>query len=319
MDTQALEKFINSGGQERLDSAATQHVARELELIRSKTYDVLYSPSKARKFIPASPDRDPAADSIVYYQWDEYGAAKIVTNYAKDFPLVDVLRKEFRVPVKSLGAAYEYSLQDLRRAAKAGSRLDERKPRAARAAIERSVDDIAAFGRAEAGMNGFVDHPNVSVATLPNGGAWKSGSALVTAILEDLHGFVADAVAQVGDVEEFFPDTVLLPSEAYHYLAQLFMDTQNTKTVLRAFVDESPYIQNVDFWHKLDNVPGAVGGNRAICYRRHPDVLQLEEPQPFEQFEPEREGLSWKTHCHSRIAGTVITYPVAVLYADNVI
>lgn len=316
MNTEELKQFLQQGDEERYDSAAVQHVQRELELVKSRTYDVRYKPLKARQFIPASEDRDPAAEYITYYQWDEFGTAKIVTNYADDFPFVDALRNEFSTPVKSIGAAYQFTLQDLRRSAKAGTGLEQRRANAARMAIERKIDEMAAFGDSTSGITGFANHPNVPVVALPNGGAWKSGAALVTEILQDLHAFVAATVDAGGDV--FVPNVLILPTTAYHHLSQTFMSVDNTKSILRAFLEENPYIEQVDHWNKLDNVAGATGSNRMICYQRSPEVVTLEEPQPFEQFPPQQQGLTWRVYCHARFGGAVVRYPVAMRYADNV-
>lgn len=319
MNPEQIAAFINSrlgDDDERLDASETAIIARKLEHVKARTYDVKYQTFKARRFIPVAPDADPAAETILYLQWDQFGMAKLISNYADDLPLVDVLAREFRTPVKSLGAAYQFSIMDLRRARMAGVSLDTMRASAARRSIESAIDNIAALGRPEVGLTGFCNHPNVPVYALTNG-QWVSSNRTPTQMLADLHAFVDAVVAAGKDV--FIPNTLLLPSRAFARIAQTFMSADNTVTVLSAFLTQNPYITDVDSWHRLDNVTEAVGNTRSICYFRDPEVLTLEIPQEFEQFPPQAKGLAFVIPVHARIGGTVIRYPVAVGYADDLV
>lgn len=293
-------------GAERLDAAATATLARQLEHVKAKTYDVKYGAFKARQFIPVDPDQDPAADTIVYHQWDQFGAAKLLANPSDDLPLVDVSVQEFRSPVRSLGAAYGYSIMDLRRAAKTGSNLDAKKAAAARRAVEARIDYLAAYGDAASGIPGFLTNPNVTTDAATTG-TWSSATALQ--MLQDLHDMAADAVDAGGDV--FVPDTILLPSAEFAKAATTPMAADNTRTVLSTFIQENPWITNVDTWRRLDSVNGV---KLAVVYTRSPEVLTLNIPQEFEQLPPEAKGLGFEIPCHARMGGTTIHYPVAVRY-----
>src|SRR5690554_5233059 len=113
MDPQEIAAYIDAHMDRRLDSRETAMLARQLEYIKAQTYDVRYPAFKARTFIPVSTEVPPGAESITYRQWDQYGMAKVIANYADDLPLVDVVAREFTTKVKSLGEAYQYSIQDL--------------------------------------------------------------------------------------------------------------------------------------------------------------------------------------------------------------
>lgn len=320
MNPQQLADFLNARlapGEARFDAADTAILARKLEYVKAQTFDVKYQSFKARNLIPLATDVDPAADTIVYGQWDQYGMAKIISNYADDLPRVDVLAKEYRTPVKSLGAAYGFSIMDLRRARLANVQLDTKRAAAARRAIESRIDYIAAYGDSETGLPGFLTNTNVAETALPTGN-WIAGAVSPTLMLADLHALVDAAVNAGNDV--FYPDTLILPSREFARIAQTFMSTDNTTTVLRAFLNENPYIRNVDFWHRLNAVPIVGGGTRklAVVYTRSPEVCTLEIPQEFEQFPPEARGLAFEVPCHARIGGTVIRYPVAVRYGTGI-
>ena len=126
----------------RMDAKFTAVLERQLEFIKTRTYDIMYPEMKARQFIPVNNDVDTGAETITYRQWDMIGMAQIIANYGDDMPLIDELVEEFEQKVQGLGAAYEWSIQDLRRSAMAGASLDQRRARAARRSIEQQIENF---------------------------------------------------------------------------------------------------------------------------------------------------------------------------------
>jgi hypothetical protein len=102
----------------RLDDNQTAMLERELRQVSNKTVETQYSVLKSARFIPYSSEIDPGAESWVYRQYDEAGIAKVIANPADDLPLVDILAAEFPQPIITLGAAFSYSVLDLKRAAR---------------------------------------------------------------------------------------------------------------------------------------------------------------------------------------------------------
>lgn len=306
-----LQMLLQSMNQ-RWDDKFTAVLQKQLEYVKTKTYDIVYPEKKARRLIPVSNEIDPGAESMVYRQWDEFGAAVVIANYADDLPLVDVMVEEFTVKIQSLGQAYQWSIQDLRRSAMSGAMLDSRRARAARRAIENKIDDIAAAGLASGGLKGFVNHPNVTLVA-PITGSWASASALQ--ILADLDHLVTSIIET--NKETFMPDTLVLPYSLFKIISTKPMSVDNTTTVLQTFLKNSTHIRNVETWYKLDNADAAGTGPRIVCYKRDPEVLTLEIPQEFEQFPPQARNLSFVVPCHARIGGVVIYYPLAMAYMDG--
>ena len=91
----------------RMDDKFNAVLEKQLEYVKSKTYDIVYPELKGRLYCPVSNEVDPGAESITYRQWDEFGMAQIIANYADDLPLIDALVEEFTQRVKGLGAAYQ--------------------------------------------------------------------------------------------------------------------------------------------------------------------------------------------------------------------
>ena len=296
------------------DAKFTAVLEQQLEFIKTRTYDIVYPEMKARQLIPVNNDVDPGAETITYRQWDEIGMAQIIANYADDLPLIDALVEEFQQKIKGLGAAYEWSIQDLRRSAMAGANLDQRRARAARRSIEQQIENIAALGNAKAGLTGFAKHPNVSLV-VPITGTW--GTATGEEMIADLM-FLSSSIV-TSNKETFLPDTTVLDVSRYNLLATTRVSStgDTNTTALEGFLRSNPWVTNVGTWNKLALADAANTGPRIVCYKRDAEVLTLEIPQEFEQFPPQAKNLSFLVPVHARSGGVIVYYPLAMAYMDG--
>jgi len=310
MKRSKLVSLTNAGV--RFDANETAFLEKQLEFVESQTYDVLYSRLKSAMFIPIASDVPEWAETWVYRQWDWRGIAALITNYSDDLPMVDVLVKEFPQPVLEIGDAFQFSIKDLRVSAQLGRPLDAQRAIAARAAIERKVDEIAAIGVAVKGIEGFVNNSNVPITAAPNG-SWATATA--DQILEDMFAF-EDAVIQNSD-ENFPADTMLLPSTLYGRIATLRASTQSDMTVLQFFLANAQSVRTVERWNTL-NTAGPLSAPRVVCYKRDPMVVKLQLPIPFQQLEPEKRNLAYVVDCLARVGGVCWYYPIGATYGDGV-
>lgn len=305
----------------KLDADETVFFERELEQIKTKTYDVKYPELKIRKLVPVNSDVDPGADSITYYQYDSVGMAKIVESYAKDFPRVDVKKAKFNSPVESLGDSYGYSIQDIRKAKMAGIPLEQRRANAARKAVMQSEDQIGSFGDTATGLPGLFNNPNTPEYTIPADGAGGGGSSkkfvdkTPDQIIRDLNGFVNSPLDLTNGVESV--DTILFPISIFTYLRTTARSINSDTTIMEFFLKNNSFIKNVDHYYKLKGA-GATGTDKMFAYMRNPDTLSLEIPQDFEQFPPQEEGMEFVIYCHERFGGVIIYYPLATVFADGI-
>lgn len=300
----------------RADSNETAVFLRQLTAIITRTFDRKYADLKARRFIPVNGEVPPGAESFVWRSWDWSGMAKIISSFADDLPMVEVIAGEQAQAIKSLGDAYGFDIQSMRAAAMAGTPLDQKRANAVRKAMENAVEVIAAVGNAAAGLPGFTNNPNVPLLMAPGQitGGWLSATS--DQILDDLHTIANTMVTTT--LEAFKPDTLLLPVNRYSHIATKRMSQYDSTTILRAFLDSSPYIRNVDSWGFLDKADAAGTGPRAIAYGRSPDNVELFIPSEFEQLPPQWRNLAAVIPCHMRIGGVVWYYPLAGIYVDGI-
>ncbi len=298
----------------REDAKFTAVLEKQLEYVKTATYDIVYPELKARQLIPVSNEVDPGAETITYRQWDEFGMAQIISNFADDLPLVDALVEESASKIQSIGAAYQWTIQDLRRSAMADARLEQRRARAARRSIEFKIENIAALGDSTAGLLGFANNPNVSLIS-PITGDWTTatGAEMVADALE----FSTQIV--ITNKETFIPDTMVLDIASYNLFANTRISTTGDThtTALEAFLQSSTYVTSVMSWNKLAVADAGLVGPRAVCYKRDPEVLTLEIPQEFEQLPPQAKNLAFQVPVHARIGGVIVYYPIGMGYMDG--
>jgi len=309
-----------------LDANESIFFARELEFVKSRSYDKKYAQLKARLLIPVSSEAEPWADAIVYESFDQLGMARMIVGYSDDLPRADVQGQQFINPVKSLGCSYGYSVMEIRKSQAKGKNLEQRKANAAKRAILQTENDLAFLGDTKTGFKGLLNHSNVPFIVIPADNTatdteWvdANGIALKTApqILRDLHMMANAVVNQTKGVEQ--PDTLLLPRTRYLYIASTPFTNNDSagKTILQMFLEQSEFIKNVEWLNELETA-SATGGRRAMAYRRDPEAVSLEIPQDFEQFDPQPRNLEFVVPCHSRFGGVLFYYPLSAVYADDI-
>lgn len=293
-------------------SVAAGFVETELQYVKAQTYDVTRVALKWRDFIPEDTSAPEGAEAIAWDQYDWWGEAAIVENWADDFPRVDVVKERYRNGIWSLGAAYGYSIQDMRAISMTGSRLDLARALQARRAIEARLEKIAIAGETSKNKTGFSNDANVTLdgTTL----SWTMGSDPFV-VKRQLSAFVSQIPITTQQV--WIPDTLGVSPKAYEILNQLSFSAYNPRSVLSVFLEDNPYIKRVDQWYALAG-KGADGvKDRIVAYKRDPMVLTMENPVPYEEFPPEVRGAKFLTGVHCRTAGCIVRYPMAMRYADG--
>jgi len=299
----------------RLDAQESIFFERELEHVKSRTYDVQYPELRARSFIPVDHSVPASAESYVYQTYDSVGMAKVISNYASDLPRADVTGKEHSARVKTLGSSYGYNLYEIKAAQQTGKPLEQRRANAARRAIHEKEDELAAVGDARHNLQGLLNHPNIPQYTARDGGAgteWETKDP--DEILDEMHAFVQNVLTLTKSVEK--PDTLVLPPSVYGYIATKRLPDTAT-TILKQFQSTNPWVKTVDEWQRLESA-GVAGIRRAMVYKRSPDKLEFVIPAEFTMEPPHPTNLSFDVACHSRIGGVAVYYPLSLAFMDGI-
>jgi len=301
-----------------IDANESAFFKRELEVVKSKTFDVKYKPNMAFSLFPVSSEASPAAEVITWRQFSRVGMAKMVADYATDFPRVDIYGVEYSVKPKDIGSSYGYSIAEIRRAAMAGLPLETRRAEAARRAIEDKLNSIAFSGDSATNLKGFINYSGITEYTVASGGTggtktWSTKSA--DQILDDMNGIVHAVVSATNGIEQ--PDVMLLPLEQYNLISTKRLGTDSDTTVLEYFLKTNRYIKRVEWVTELADA-GDSTTDRMMVYVNDSNHLNLEVPLMFEQYDADKSGLSYSIPCLARTAGMIIFYPASVSYADGI-
>jgi hypothetical protein len=324
----AIPAAIMASEGTRFDSAedASVFFARELDFVKTQSYDVEYPELTALSLFPISSEVDPGAETVTYYTYDRNGVAKVIDNYSTDLPRADVNGKPSYAQVKSIGDSYGYSAQEMRASRLAGKSLDARKAESARLAIDTKNNQIAWRGDEESGLMGVLSTgQNIPLFTITANASGKTKWTEKSAdeILADVNGMAKQVAKVTKNVER--PDTLCVPAEVYMDIStRRIPDT--TATVLSFILEHAPYIKNVVSAAELDadsveTNPYALeenGQGVAFLFKNDKRKLSLEIPMPFYQYPAQVRNLETVIPCEARTAGVIVYYPLSALIAVGV-
>lgn len=303
-----------------LDDVGAAFFQRELELIKARSYDVLYADLPARNLFPVSNEGGLAITSITYRTYDKVGAAKLINNYAKDLPRVDIGGKETTIPVKEIGIAYAYTIKEIAASQLTGRGLEQRRANVAARAVEEEVNDIAFFGRADAGLPGFLTNPNIPVITVVNGAGGTPQWVTKTPdeILFDINDLFADVFENTLMKER--ADTLLLPPQQWVYISSTPRASNSDTTILAYIVANSPFLMSMDDVIPVNELAGAgtAGVDIMVAYTRSPEKLELEIPSELQFLAPQEVGLELEINGMASIGGVNIYYPLSIAIAEDI-
>ena len=324
----AIPAAIMASAATHFDSAedASVFFARELDHVKAESYDVEYPEFTAINLFPNSSEADAGAETVTYYTYDKTGLAKVIDNYSTDLPRADVNGKPSYARVKSLGASYGYSSQEMRASRMAGKSLDSRKAEAARYQIDNLANRIAWAGDSESGLMGVLSEgQNIPLYAIGTGESGKTAWADKTPdeILNDINDMQKQVARVTKNVEH--PDTLCIPSDAFMDISTRRIPDTNV-TVKTFLLANAPYLKNIVSASELDadsvgtNPYAKTSGGQGVAFLFKNDKrkLTLENPMPFMQYPLQIKGLETIIPCEARTAGVIVYYPLSALIAVGV-
>jgi hypothetical protein len=291
-------------------------LARELEQILARTFEVQYADIKYSQIIPISTEVGPGADSFTYRIFDAQGKMKLIQDKASDLPRADVLRKEVTHAVRSLGASFSYTIQETRAAAMVpGMNLEQRRANAVRRAYEEKVQEVAYFGDGAVAMDGFFNNANVD-KLVPS--KWFDDATITTDEMLELLNEAPTRIVQNSNMKEA-PNTMLVPYDVYRVISTTPRSTTSDTTVMEFFLRTNPMIRSIEPINELEAAKSGskLSKDRIICYDRSPEKLQLHVPRTLEFLPPVRQNLEFTVAAHARIGGVALYYPKSALYVEK--
>lgn len=289
----------------RLDDLTVGAFLRQLEDIETEVQRVEYSdlPFSSGTIVPLEIQNKPWAREVTYRQITKVGRFALQRSYSSNIPMIDVLSQEFSQKVHKFAAGYWFSDDDIEAVVHTGMDLEQEKVAGVKEASEQQMNLLIAFGDPKINMPGFLNDPNILYSFAPY---QINSSATPTQILALLHDSVTAIVKLTKQVEK--PDTLLLPVDQYHYLASTMISSQLQTTILKQFLDTSPYIKDIESINELTGA-GADGSNLMYIYRRDKMKVKARVMQPLSFLSLERKGLGYERSAVFKYGGIVSYRP----------
>ncbi len=261
----------------------------------------------------------------VFYSGDIAGKAEFLSGKGFDMPYADISTSQFLQANHFAGIGYEWSLQELQRAAKLSRNLGNEKAMAARKVAESFVYAIAMRGNAEKRLTGIVNDANVPAATVPadgTGAATTFASKTPTLINRDINAALNAPFNATGETHR--ANTLILPSTRLQYMASTPLAAGSDTTILKFIRENNSYTLETGqpltiIGSRELETAGAGATARMMAYDNSREVVQMHLPGPHE-FLPafQKSSMTWEVAGIMNVGGVEIRRPKAMAYRDGI-
>lgn len=291
----------------------------QLTYTEAKVYEKKYVPMQYEQLVPISTEAGEWAEAVRYEVEDFAGQGKRSTGRGTDINLVDVAFADVTMPIVSGDIGYDYTVDELRKAAYLRRGLPERKAQAAMEGYRRTMNQVALFGEVASGFTGLFNNANVPVGNAPVG-AWITGPKTPAQILGDINTLIENVWSNTA-YSDHVTDIVMAPT-VYAYIARTPYSANSDKTIL-SYVKENN-IAKTDRGVDINFTPGygldtaGVGSTkRMIGYVKSVDRLVFHIPMPLRFLPPQMLGLSVQVPGEYKYSGVEWRYPRSAFYMDG--
>ncbi len=299
--------------QEILDAiVGAAFLARHLEIVAKRVFERKHPEFLARKVFAIAQDMDPGATLYTYEIGEEAGRAKIVSDYATDIPVIGIATGAISQKLHELAAMFQYPIGDLEKIRMSGRDTNQRKMVATRRAHLSLHEDLVWQGDTAKGIWGLVSHPFIPRMVAANS---FDASSTGDQILAVMNLAWEQMRTNTNNVET--PNTLLMSSGPYSYVASTPRSSASDKTILSYFLEAHPEIDLHMPVPRLD-AQGTAGGDMMFLLDRNAENMgQLSSLQPS-LLPPQPEALLIKVFMRSRHGGFVAYYPFAAFGVEAI-
>lgn len=291
----------------------------QLTYLEKKLYEKKYKDITYPMVLPVSNEAGEWAESVTYFYMDGAAIAEFVGTKSLNVPIAEIGEENVVVPVELGATGYEYSDEELRQAQFLQRPLPDRKAMIARRAYEELAQRTAMFGNETHNLPGFLNNVNVTTSTAVNPG---SGTEWVNKtpdqIIFDINDMLGSIFVDSLQVER--PDTLLIPTKQYNYIANTPRSSTSDTTILQYLVANNIYINSDSDIMPLPELAGSGSGDsdRMMAYTKDIDKVVYHIPMPLRFTQPERRGRGYQVPGEFKLAGIEFRYPGSARYVDGI-
>ena len=290
----------------------------QLSFLESKVYEVKYANIIWQDLIPVI-NVPEYVDEWNYMSFDGTTKADFIGSSAMDLPLVDVENALSSSKVFQSGIAYEYSIDELRKAQALRINLDQTKMQQAVRGVQEHIQEVAFTGNSARSITGLFNDALVNVQTSTSDFSNDAQAARV--FLQNIMSTMWQSSKMVN-----VANLLLLPPSVFALL-------DNTPSIVvangAAYQTELQFLKNNNIYTSITGAPlniravnqletaGANGGLRCVAYELNDEnlALPMSVSQRFLPPQPRQLMLNIPSEC--RFGGVGLRYPGAFIYGDN--
>jgi hypothetical protein len=313
----------------RFDANETAAFSRELEYVHNEVIAAKYPDMKWRSVVPLKTGAPLGMTAHRWFEVDGFGEAKWLDNMAtEDFGTADVQGAENTGKIRSMGAKWIVTVEELRASALMRVNVDAEKAKLSRRAIESNFDK-AVFGTYNTTNGGFkgIAHNDMSTEYSTSLANWFTESAPggdPLEIMADIRGALEAAVVDTKGAFKSFdmflpPELGVLLDRPMLIQSLIGSDTLTQATGMtigQYALATIPYLRSITKDCFRLTGAGASSYHRVLLYPRDPEVFDVFVPLDFEQFAPQLSGMAFTTHCHAKYGGVRMKHIKAVRRFD---
>lgn len=297
----------------------------QLHRIETEVYQRKYPSFDFGNFMFVDTSGDMWDVGTVFYSMDSVGRAQFLSGKGFDMPYADTEMSQYTQAYQLAGIGYEWTVQEMQRAAKLGRSLGSDKAMAADQAAQAFLYSIAMTGKtpgastSEKNWTGLFNNgsaPSAQVAADGTAGSRLWSAKTVDLILRDINEAI-NAV-QSGTSETHVANTLVLPTSRYNYISNLRID--NSSSTVLQFLQANNSVGEALTIKRSRSLETAGTGSttRMVAYDNSREVVRFHLPGPHEFLAPFQKGsMTYEVGGIMNVGGTEIRLPKAVVYRDS--
>ena len=324
----------NNGPRMINDAQALTLVTAQAYRINQRVYETRFPDWDFGRLIYVDTTGPAWSPGILTYTSDLSGRANWQSGYAKDVPLADVSQDMQTKTFHLAAIGYQWNIEEINTAIQIQAPLPDRRARAARLAYTKFMYDLTLFGSAEKGLGGITNYPGVTVVVAPadgTGGAtfWVDedgvGQKTPAQIVRDINLALQGISLATFEIE--MADTILLPVEAFNYIAATPYSATTMETILSFVMRTNIYTLTTGRPLTIRSVRelgtaatgAAAGMGRMVAYKNDQDYVKLHLPMPHQFLPVYQDGpLNYAVPGIFRTGGVEMLTTAAIRYLDGI-
>lgn len=331
-----MHKLIGHNGGPSMvsDAQALAFIQGQAYQINQRIYETRYPDWDFARLIFVDTSGPEWSPGILTYMSDMSGKANWQSGYAKDIPLADVSQDMQTKTFHLAAIGYQYNIEEINTAIQIGASLPNRRARAARLAYQKFMFNLTLFGSTEKNLGGLTNYPGVPTFIVPDDGTggvtyWVDengvGTKTPAQIVRDIN--LALQGISLATFETELADTLLLPTEAYNYIAATPYSAATMETILSFVLRTNLYTMQTGQQLTIRGVRelgtagtgDAAGEGRMVAYKNDENNVKLHLPMPHRFLPVYQDGpLNWQIPGIFRTGGVELMDVVAFRYADGI-